>query len=720
MTAALHTGSRLIGRPLAGLAVLAFVALAIAGALAFGVRPAAAAEPVNLQSQLTDDVGALSASDEREVSAALATLLDESGVQLWVWFTDTTGSLTAPDFAAETAQRSSLGGTDFLVVLAMDDSAYGYWASDAIPLSDSEIERLLSTEMEPGLRDGDNAGAIVSLAQALGSALASPGPTAAPKPTTAPGPTEAPVPTTAPTQPPGQDGGGGSGLGTGIMIIVVVAIVGLAGWFFLVRRRYGDGEPRRGGGGAPPDPLAGMSDEDLNAEANSLLLAADDAVRDSEQELGFAEAQFGEAEAATFGAAVEAAKGELRAAFEIRQQLDDATPEDRPTRRRMLGDLVGRCHGAQARLDAETERFEKLRAFEREAPGVLAGLPAAIDAVEGRFPAVAATMAHLEEYADSSWQAVATNLDEARARAAAARAAVTEGEAAIAAADGPKTAAAARVGQEAVAQAGAFLDAIQRLSAELDQAHDRVDTEIADAEADLARARGAAGAAPADPEIPDRLAEAEALVADARSDIGHPKPDVGAAYGKARRANEIADGVLAGIRTATEQRAALTSRLETSIRGAQATVTRASDYVANHRGGVGGEARTRVAEAARHLDAAVAAGAADPAAGIREAETAARLANEALALAQRDYDGWDDPWRGGRGGGSGRGGGGGGSDVAAAIIGGIIGGMLSGGGGGFPGGRGGGGGLGGGWGGGRSGGGGFGGGGGGRSGGGRW
>jgi len=679
--------------------------------------PTAAAEPVNLRSQLTDDVGALSASDEREVNAALEMLLGESGVQLWVWFTDTTGDLTAPDFAAETARRSSLGGTDFLVVLAMDDSAYGYWASDSIPLSDAEIELILSTEMEPGLRDGDNAGAIVSLAQALGDALASPAPT------TATGPTQAPGPTTTPTQPPGQDGGGGSGLGTGIMIIVVVAIVGLAGWFFLVRRRYGDGEPRRGGGGVPPDPLAGMSDEDLNAEANSLLLATDDAVRDSEQELGFAEAQFGEAEAATFGAAVEAAKGELRAAFEIRQQLDDATPEDRPTRRRMLGDLIGRCHSAQARLDAETERFEALRAFEREAPAVVAALPAAIDAVEGRFPAVAATMAHLEEYADASWQALETNLDEARARAAAARAAVTQGEAAIAAADGPKTAAAARVGQEAVSQAGAFLDAIEHLSAELDQARDRVDTEIADAAADLARARGAAGAAPADPEIPGRLAEAEALLADARSDIGHPKPDVGAAYGKARRANEIADGVLAGIRTAAEQRAALTSRLETSIRGAQATVTRASDYVANHRGGIGGEARTRVAEAARHLDAAVASGAADPAAGIREAETAARLANEALALAQRDYDGWDDPWRGGRGGG-GRGGGGGGGDVAAAIIGGIIGGMLSGGGGGFPGGRSGGGGLGGGWGGGRSGGGGFGGGGGGggggRSGGGRW
>jgi len=702
MTAARSNGARRV-RLLA--ATLAVLALAFLPARLAAPDRAAAADPVNLRGQLTDDVGAVSASEEREVSAALQTLLDESKVQLWVWFTGTTGDLTAPDFAAATAEKSSLGGTDLLLVLAMDDGAYGYSRPDGFALSDAELERLLSNEMEPSLRDGDNAGAIVQLAQSLGSALAGPAPTAAP----------------GPTEPPSQ-GGGGAGLGTGIMIIFIVALVAVVGWFFVVRRRYGDGAPRPAGDRAPVDPLATMSDDDLNAEANSLLLATDDAVRDSEQELGFAEAQFGEAEAATFGEAIVAAKGDLRAAFAIRQQLDDATPEDRPTRRRMLTDLVGRCRTSQGRLDAETERFEALRAFESEAPGVLAALPAAIDVVEARLPAVETTMAHLEEYADASWQAVAANLDEARARAAAARAAVTQGEAAQAAGDGPKTAAAARIGQEAIAGAGAFLDAIEHLSAELDQARDRVSAEIADAEADVARARGAAGTAPADPEIPARLTEAEALLADARRDIGHPKPDVAAAYGKARRANEIADGVLAGIRTAAERRAALAARLETSIRGAQATVTRATDYVANHRGGVGGEARTRIAEAARHLDAAVASGAADPEAGIREAETAARLANEALALAQHDYDGWDDPWRGGRGG---RGGGsGGGGDVAAAIIGGIIGGMLSGGGGGgggrvFRGGGGGG------WGGGRSsGGGGFsggGGGGGGRSsGGGRW
>ncbi len=541
------------------LALAALLALPLGAALA---GPAAAAEPQNLRDQLTDDVGALSAGGRRDVEAALDDLLDATGVQLWTWYTDTTGGLSAPQFADETATLSSLGGTDLLLVIALDDRAYGYSRPDAFPVSDAELEQLLSRELEPGLREEDYAGAVVQFAGALGVELGAPAPTT--------------PPATAAPAPPAEGGSGGGGLGTILMVIVVVGLVGGVAWFLLVRRRHGaalgvDGSGRAAtpGGG---DPLANLSDKDLNAEANRLLLATDDAVRDSEQELGFAEAQFGEAAAVPFREAIAAAKADLRAAFGIRQQLDDATPEDRPTRRRMLADLIGRCRQAQGRLDAEAARFEELRAFEREAPRVLAGLPAAADAVEARIPGVVATMARLQQYADAAWQPVAPNIDEARGRVDAARAAIAEGEQRAAAGDdGPRVAAATRVGQEAIAHGGEFLDAVEHLAKELDEARDRVDGEIADATADLARAREAAAAGPPDAALPGRLAEAETLLADARQEIGYPKPDVGAAYERARRANVIADEVLAGIRTAAEQRAALAARLDTSIRGAQAT-----------------------------------------------------------------------------------------------------------------------------------------------------
>lgn len=677
MIATARIGPGTSRRSVVALVLAAWLALPALLAVA---TPAAGAEPRSLDDQLTDDVGALTADEAQDVLAAFERLQDDTGAQLWAWYTDTTGDLTAPDFAGATAERSSLGGTDLLLVVALGDRAYGFSRPEAFPLSDAELELLLSRELEPALRREDHAAALIDVAAALGVALAAPPPTVAPA-------TEAPQP---PASEGGGVGGGVGGLATILAVIVVVGLIAGVGWFLLVKRRHGAALGVGGGGSAPVpgggDPLSSLSDADLNAEANRILLATDDAIRDSEQELGFAEAQFGEAAAAPFREAIAAARGDLRGAFAVRQALDDATPEDRPTRRRMLGELIGHCRRAQGRLDAEAARFEELRAFEREAPRILAGLPAAADAAQARLPAVEAAMVHLREYADASWQAVAQNVDEARARIAAARAATVEGERAAAGGDGPRLAAAARAGQEAVAGANGFLDAVEHLAAELDQARGRVATEIAEAEADLARARTASAAAPAHPGLPGRLAEIEALLTGARRDIAHPKPDVASAYARARRANEIGDEVLSTIRTATEQRAALASRLETSLRGAQATVTRAADYVATHRGGVKEAARTRLAEAERHLDAAVAVGATDPTAGIREAEHAARLANEALSLAQRDYDGWDDPWRG-RGGRGSRGGDGG--DIAAAVIGGIIGGILAGGGrggGGFPGG----------------------------------
>jgi hypothetical protein len=357
----------------------------------------------------------------------------------------------------------------------------------------------------------------------------------------------------------------------------------------------------------------------------------------------------------------------------VRQQLDDATPEDAQTRRQMLIDLVVACRKAQDRLHAETHGFDELRALEKEAPDILAKLPARAAALEARLPAAEATLAGLGVYADADWQAVAANVDNARTRIAAVRAATDEGTKALAAGTAGIAAHAARLGEDGLAQGTAFLDAIDRLAAELAKARTEVDAELAAAVADLATAKTAAAAGPPDADVARRLAEAEQFLSEARTALDPPKPDVTGAYEAARRADELADAIEAGIRNAREQQAREAARLQAGLSAAQATVTRVSDYVAGQRGGIGTEARTRIAEAARHLEQARALAPTDPAGALAESDTANRLAAEAEGLAQRDYGQWNDPFRGGRGGGAG-------SDVAGAIIGGIIGGLLSGGG----------------------------------------
>ena len=144
---------------------------------------------------------------------------------------------------------------------------------------------------------------------------------------------------------------------------------------------------------------------------------------------------------------------------------------------------------------------------------------------------------------------------------------------------------------------------------------------------------------------------------------------------------------------------------------AQSTIAAAADFISTRRGAVGPEARTRLAEAQRHLDVAVDQGRDDPVTALREAHRATTLAQSALDRAQDDVSTWSGGYGGGPGGFGGYGGGyprRGGVDLGSLVLGGIL---LGGGrGGGFGGGGfgGGGGGLGGG---GRRGGGGFGGGG---------
>jgi uncharacterized membrane protein YgcG len=721
----------------------AFVIIAVAWTLVSG-SPVAAASPHRLGGPITDDVGALS-GDTATIQARLDKLQSDTGTQVWVWYTDTLAGQQSSDFATATAKASSLGATDLLLVIALDDHEYGWWKGDGVAIADADLDRVLSEDMEPALRAADYIGAITATADGLEAALSSgtPGTTAVgttPDPGGGGGET-VPVFVPPPGQPASPDSAGAtSAIATLLLAAIVVGLIGGAAWY-LSRRRASTGAPARAVA-TPDDPngdLAGMNPKDLDELANRILVETDDSIRDSDQELGFAQAQFGDDAAAPFVAAIAAAGTDLKGAFTLRQQLDDATPEDEATRRKMLTDLIVACRTAQGRLHAELQHFDELRALETEAPGILAKLPAGADALEARLPASQATLTGLAVYADADWQAVAANIDNARTRIAAVREAAQQGTKALADNAAGRAAQAARLGEDGLAQGTAFLDAIDRLAAQLADAHAKVDAEIAAAAADIATAKAAAAGAPGNTDASPRLAEAEALLAEARTALDPPKPDVTAAYAKARQSNELADAIGHDIRSADEQRARDAARLDAGMKAAQVAVTRASDYIGGQRGGIGSEARTRLAEASRHLDQAVALAPTDAARALAEANQASTLAAEAQSIAERDYGQWNDPFHGGGVAGGGGAGGGAGSAIAGAVIGGIIGSILGGGGrrggggmfgggGGFGGGLGGGGGFGGfgggggGFGGfgGSSGGGGFGGGGGGSSGGGRW
>ena len=600
--------------------------LVLAATLFAGVVPAVtlADDVPRLTGPVTDLTGALTGTGGK-TTPAIEKLKRDTNVDLWVLYVPTTGSTPVTAYASQVATQNSLGVNDVLLVVAMSDRTDAMWVSDGLPqITDAEIDQILSTRVEPRLAAGDPAGAVVGAAAGLGEAMGAAGVSAAP--------TVAPTATQSPT--PAASGGAGSPSGTSgggipilpILLVVIVIVVAIVAF-----RRV------RGPRSAPSLATATGPSADLERRANALLIETDDAVRDSNQEAGFAEAQFGAAEAGPYRAAVTQAATELRAAFAARQQLDDRTPEDRAGRDRLLGEIVAHCERAKAGLADQQTRVAALRDVEKVLPETLAALPAQVVAARTRLGTARVDVAGLSAYASASWQSVTGNLPEAEKRLDFADAAITQATASLGAGDRGAAASGARQVQMALAEAGTLFDAIDRLVASLADVRDRLPAELAAAGADLETARRAVAAVPANSELAGRFADAERLLAAARSAAAGPAPDVPTAFRQAREANTAADAVIAAAGVEQDRAARRVAMLDAGMRAAALSIGRASDFIATRRGGIDGPSRTRLAEAERQLQASRDLAPSQPDAALSAAQASERLADEALRLAGEEF-----------------------------------------------------------------------------------
>src|SRR5699024_11015687 len=156
-------------------------------------------------------------------------------------------------------------------------------------------------------------------------------------------------------------------------------------------------------------------------------------------------------------------------------------------------------------LAAQTARFERLRDLKARLPQVLDALPGTIDAQNARLPQAAATLQRLAgAYSDQALATVEGNTDQANERLQYARSACDEArKQADDDSDAGDAVLSARAAQEAVKQATALLDAIDRLdhdlaaaAAQLASAREAVTEELADVRSALKQR--SAGAATAD------------------------------------------------------------------------------------------------------------------------------------------------------------------------------------------------------------------------------
>ena len=688
--------------------LLGLTALAPAPAAMAAQLPSVLAEPpFRLPERISDDAGVLSGSDRTEVQNALAQLQDEDQVQLWVVFVDDFSGRTGTDWAQATFAASNLGSNAVVLAVAPGIREYGYASASGFSVSDSRLQSLMTDSVEPRLSVDDWAGAAIAASDGLRNQV------------------------------------GGSGVGTGTAVAVGGAVVLGGGGYLLYRRSRksaaagtrADGT-EQGGTAAPDVPVEPY--QQLSDRSVSVLMATDDAVRQSEFELSAARDQFGEQATEPFRVAFESARAELTAAFEIRQRIDDEVEESEAERRAMMEQILTRCAAADEALDAQTEHFEALRDLRSRLPEVLSELPGALTSQRSRLAGAQSQVDALtQRYSTAALAAVAGNVPEAAQRLdfaeqslaeahapapSAAPATAPEGIPLPGAAQTGSAAAdpqldqilAARAAQESIQLATTLLDGIERADTELSAAVARLAGYRSTVAQELTSVRSALAATPAGPATADltrRLDQVQAVV-DLAGSPGAAADPVTALH-KLEEADQALDVILANATNAQQFQQRSAAQLREVLTTAQSEVATAQDYIGTRRGAVQSQARTRVAEAQRHLQQALELADTRTDVALTEANEASRLAREAIALAQSDRDQF------------GRGNGGGGGDMTGAILGGLIGGMLSGGGrrgGGFGGGFGGGGFSGGGFGGGGFGGGGFGGGGGGgtRGGGGRF
>ncbi|MDR5701815.1 TPM domain-containing protein [Agromyces aerolatus] len=614
--------------------LIALAGAVVAGALTVA-SPANAEDPVSFgSSPIVDTVGALGAQTA-EVERAIGEAADRSGRQLFVAYVDVFTNPEAADaWAADTAIANGLGDEDYLLAVAVDGRTYYLSPADQASLSDDEVQRIAQDVVEPELRDGDWAGAAIAAADAIAG-----------------------------------ESGTSSGWVWGLIWFLVIAGAIVVVVLIVVTRRKRRSGGAGGTGDAPGVPQVPL--EELRRQAGGALVAADDAIRTSEEELGFAVASYGDAATQPFRAAVQSAKAKVAEAFALQQRLDDAEPDTDEQRREWYGGIIRLTGEADAELDAQAERFDELRALERNAPAELERVRQELEQAATRVAPAREQLAALgARYTESATSPVADNIAQAESRLAFAREATSRAASALTGQHAGEAAVEIRAAEEATDQAVVLTGAIERLAADLAAAEQHVAAGVADLEHDVLTAQ-------ADPALA-QIAQATAAEAAAlRAALAEPRRDPLALQARVEQADARIDGAIGAAREAAERATRAAAQLDRSLIAARAQLQAAEDYLVARRGAIGAEARTRLAEAGRVLALAEQGRASDPAAALGNAQQAERLAAEAMRLAQQDVGGFgggfgaDGSGAGafpGMGGGRGTSGG----DLFGAVLGGIL------------------------------------------------
>ncbi|MGY3128332.1 hypothetical protein ACVWW9_001831 [Agrococcus sp. UYP33] len=631
----------------------AVVAMWAAGLLALSAGALVAEDPVDVGTDPFVDTTGDYQADDAEVTAQLEEANAASDGDVFVVVVDSYDGIDRGEWSVQSAEASGLGQDDLLVTIAMDDSQWGYGYPQGFPLSEAEVNQIAQESLLPALNNGDVPGGVTGFSTAVGEAIAT----------------------------GGTEGGTEVNIDPWPVVLLVGGAAVVGGGAFLVTR--GMRSRRKKQGEVAERKQQQLSLEELKQRADIALVQLDDTVQASEQELAFANAQFGEEAVRPYREALDKAKAGLTEAFALQQQLDDAFPDSDQERHEWSSRILQIANGAGTELASHATSFEQLRDLERTAPQVLESLVQSRQQLDGRIANARQILDRLDDvHAGASIDPVRENIAGAERQLPNIDQSLAAGREASQQGNGSNAALAVHAAEAALAQASGLLAAVERAERDLDTSRRQLDELVQDSIGDIAAAKTLRSTSTVDLAPLIQHVEEQVRVAQQRP------TDTLTVLSNLQRANQRLDEATAQLREGGAQLQRQQVGLDRWIDSARANIDRAEDYIRTRRMGVGPHARQLLATAQQELAQALRLREADPATASQYAQAASQHAEQAMQDASGDVGGWggqaQNPYyRGGRGGGMG---GGRGQDMlTGGLLGYILGDMLNGPGGGIGG-----------------------------------
>lgn len=423
-------------------------------------------------------------------------------------------------------------------------------------------------------------------------------------------------------------------------------------------------------------------DADLARRARTALVAADERVRVTTDELAFAEAELGVEPTKDLREAVDAVRTHLAEAFHLHQLNHDEIPDTAEELRTRNARIIQLCEWAEDLLDDRTEALAAPIERARRAPEIIAGVRSDAARLRARLPQARETVQRLAtRYSAEALAQVDANPAEAEQLLGFAEHSAGIAERRREAGQREQANLALEACTEAARRAATLIDAVETFEVEALRAESTLSAIVEDSREDLAVALKE----PHSPGVSAAISDLQAALASLPAAGVNTDPFT--QLSRLRAANSGLDEAIAKARERAARPIPPLEHVRHAIDDGDRQLAVARDVIAGHRGWIGADARTRLAEAERiRIDLDRYLGTSASAAtrideehreqAMAMARRVAFLAGEALQLAQRDIDssrpqGGPDQWGGPQQGwGGGRRGGGG--DLMGGILGGLV------------------------------------------------